>query len=59
MKLYKLITIGGNVAMLIACIFLMINLFIEREIFPGFVTIPLLALGLVGNIITLIKINKK
>nr|MBQ8891122.1 hypothetical protein [Clostridia bacterium] len=59
MKLYKFITIGGNIAMLIACIFLMVNLFIERELFPGFVTIPLLVLGLIGNVLTLIKINKK
>lgn len=50
---FKIIAIVGNFAMLVGCIFLILNLSLDRVIFPNVVTIPLMILGIVGNIAAL------
>lgn len=46
----KIIAIIGNIGMLIGCIFLILNLTLDRLIFPPYVTIPLMIMGIVGSI---------
>ena len=59
MKLINLIALIGNALMFIGCVFLIINLSV-REIFPSYVTLPLVLAGVVGNIATLVQsFNKK
>ena len=58
MKLINLIALIGNALMFIGCVFLIINLAV-REIFPGYVTLPLVLAGVVGNIATLVQSFKK
>ena len=59
MKPINIVAVVGNIAMLVGCIFLILNLLLEREIFPGLVTIPLMICGIIGNIAMLIATNKK
>ena len=59
MKVLKIIAIAGNLAMLLGCIFLIINLALDAGIFPGFVTIPLMILGIIGNVAALINSTKR
>ena len=60
MKAINIIALIGNILMFIGCVFLIINLAV-REIFPSFVTLPLVLAGVVGNVATLAKSfsNKK
>lgn len=59
MKALRTIAIIGNLAMLLGSIFLIINLSIGKEIFPDFVTLPLVMSGIVGSVCTLINTNKR
>lgn len=52
MKAINVIALIGNILMFIGCVFLIINLTV-REIFPSFVTLPLILAGVVGNVATL------
>ncbi|MBR5448598.1 MAG: hypothetical protein IKV43_01295 [Clostridia bacterium] len=54
MKAINLIAIIGNILMFIGCVFLIINLTV-RDIFPGYVTLPLVLAGVVGNVATLVQ----
>ena len=54
MKAINVIALIGNILMFIGCVFLIINLTV-REIFPSFVTLPLILAGVVGNVATLAK----
>ena len=54
MKAINLIALIGNILMFIGCVFLIINLAV-REIFPSYVTLPLVLAGVIGNIATLIQ----
>ena len=54
MKAINVIALIGNILMFIGCVFLIINLAV-REIFPSFVTLPLILSGVVGNVATLAK----
>ena len=54
MKAINVIALIGNILMFIGCVFLIINLAV-REIFPSFVTLPLILAGVVGNVVTLAK----
>ncbi len=58
MKAINVIALIGNILMFIGCVFLLINLAV-REIFPGYVTLPLVLAGVVGNIATLVQSFKK
>ena len=58
MKLINLIALIGNALMFIGCVFLIINLAVSN-IFPGYVTLPLVLAGVVGNIATLVQSFKK
>jgi len=59
MKAIRIIAIVGNLAMLVGCIFLILNLSLNREIFPEYVTLPLMLAGIVGSIAGLINNNKR
>ena len=59
MKKINVIAIIGNLAMLVGCIFLILNLSLDRVIFPNFVTLPLMILGIIGNIAALFGTRKK
>lgn len=54
MKAINVIALIGNALMFVGCVFLIINLAV-REIFPSFVTLPLILAGVVGNVATLAK----
>ena len=59
MKTLRILAIAGNLIMLVGCIFLIINLAINREIFPEFVTLPMMLMGILGNVCALILNNKR
>ena len=59
MKTLRILAIVGNLLMLVGCIFLIVNLAIDRELFPEFVTLPLMLMGIVGNVCALILNNKR
>ena len=59
MKAVNIIAIVGNLLMLVGCIFLIINLALDKTIFPSFVTLPLVICGIIGNVATLIGTHKK
>ncbi len=59
MKPINIIALVGNLAMLVGCIFLIINLSLDRTIFPSFVTLPLMICGIIGSIAALIGTGKK
>ncbi len=59
MKRINVIALVGNLAMLVGCIFLILNLSLDKVIFPDYVTLPLMILGIIGNIAALIGTNKK
>lgn len=59
MKTLRILAIVGNLLMLVGCIFLIVNLAIDRELFPEFVTLPLMLMGIVGNVCSLILNNKR
>lgn len=59
MKAINLIALIGNVLMFVGCVFLIINLALDKTVFPSFVTLPLMLAGVVGNIATLVKSFKK
>ena len=58
MKAINLIALIGNILMFVGCVFLIINLAVS-EIFPSYVTLPLVLAGVVGNIATLVQSFKK
>ena len=58
MKAINVIALIGNILMFIGCVFLIINLTLG-EIFPNYVTLPLVLAGVVGNIATLVQSFKK
>lgn len=45
--------------MLIGCIFLILNLSLDRVIFPNFITVPLMIFGIIGNVAALFGNRKK
>lgn len=59
MKMLRILAIVGNLLMLVGCIFLIVNLAIDRELFPELVTLPLMLMGIVGNVCALILNNKR
>ncbi|MBQ2793445.1 MAG: hypothetical protein IJF05_01955 [Clostridia bacterium] len=59
MKPVNIIALVGNLAMLVGCIFLILNLSLGRVIFPNYVTLPLMILGIIGNIAALIGNGKR
>ena len=59
MKALKIIAIVGNLVMLAGCIFLIINLSLDKTVFPDFVTLPMMLIGIVGNICALINNKRK
>ena len=58
-KPFDIIAIIGNIAMLIGCIFLILNLSLDRVIFPNFITVPLMIFGIIGNVAALFGNRKK
>ncbi len=54
-KAMKITAIVGNIAMFIGCIFLILNLSLDKVIFPSAVTIPLMIFGIIGNVAALFR----
>ena len=59
MKAINIIALIGNALMFVGCVFLIINLALGTDIFPNFVTIPLVVAGIIGNAATLVLSFKK